>query len=473
VVRPPAADVQLSASGPASRIGGGQWTGPNANPAIPFRFRYEAFDIRELPSGVGPDARAEPVPLNDSGPHDRQGVRIIRYGSQQFNQPVAQAKYGLALVESYRVSGNREYLDRAKKQARRLVGRRVVRGHAWFYPYDYELNVHSPSEKYVPPWFSMMAQGEALGLFSRLAQVTGDAEWRVAADATFAAFFLPPVARRPWGIYTVDGLLWLEEYPNPREVSGDRTYNGHIFSALGLWRYWVLTRNENAKLLLQGAFTTARDAHTKIRDPGWTSKYCIRHHPDAGPFYHGVHTIQHAHLYAITGDPVFAQIADNLYADFPLQEGPGLVAVAAGKHTVYRLDRNRRITGSRTVTLSRPSTVRTTDRIRITNLAGIWHRLDAGPLAGYHVRESDRAVRVGVHAILRYGVQRPGVVATAPVTAQAVDGTGKATPVTTSYRAGDRLAVSARGTLNGVPHVQLAPGEPVAGWIPAGVVTLA
>ena len=60
---------------------------------------------------------------------------------------------------------------------------------------------------------------------------------RGAADLTFNTFLVRPAAGRPWGTYVVDGLLWLEEYPNPTELRGDRTYNGHTFSAYGLWDF--------------------------------------------------------------------------------------------------------------------------------------------------------------------------------------------------------------------------------------------
>jgi len=42
------------------------------------------------------------------------------------------------------------------------------------------------------PWYSGMAQGLAISLFSRLSVVTGEARWRQAATATFDSLLIPP-----------------------------------------------------------------------------------------------------------------------------------------------------------------------------------------------------------------------------------------------------------------------------------------
>lgn len=458
-------------SRPPSRPGAGRWAGPETYPGIPYRFRYDDFEIRRLPAGSRPNDLDAPVSLVDDRPHDSHGVRMYPVHGELHDHPVAQAQYGLLLVDSYRLTGRVEYLSRARRQAQRLVDRRVAHRGGWFYPYDYEHRMHLRYETLAAGWFSMMAQGQALSLFSRLAQVTGDAEWHAAAKATFASFLVPPVGGRPWGVYVVDGLLWLEEYANPRRVTGDRTYNGHNFSAYGLWDYWMLTRDEKAKLLLLGALTTSRDVYAQVRDPGWRSRYCLSHGTDA-VFYHNVHVGQFIQLHALTADPFFARLADLYYADFPPYEGHGTVLLAKGSHTGHRFDENGRVTASRTISLPRPGSAPAVGRVKIAGSTGMWYELGAGKLAGYHVRESGRAFQTGRYANIDYRLPQAGVVARTPVKAYTVDSAGRMTAVPTDYQVGDLTAIGARAMLNGAEHLRLASGEHAGEWVDATAIDL-
>ncbi|MFD2765942.1 D-glucuronyl C5-epimerase family protein [Micromonospora eburnea] len=436
-----------------------------ATAALPFQFRYRDLEIRELPVELRPYALTAPLPLGDTGTHDAQGVRMVFTGGRQHEHPVGQAQYGLALLESHRLTGTAEYLNRAIKQAQRLVDRRVLREDAWFYPYEYNYRVHAAYQVHKAPWYSMMSQGQALSLFSRLHQVTNDPAWRAAADATFASFRLPPVARKPWGVHVEDGLLWLDEYPNPRTLQGDRTYNGHTFSAYGLWDYWVLTRNPYAKLLLQGALTTTRDAYSMIRNPGARSKYCLHHAKDSNK-YHFTHSVQHLQLHAITGDEQFARIADVFYSDFPPHGVHGEVRLTAGTHTGYRFSSTGELLDSRTLTLARAGSAPFAERQKIPNQSGFWYLISGGSLSGYHVAET-RGVRyvVGVKAAMTYLVPRTATVVSPSLTAYETGPDGAMTSVVAGHGAGERVSYDRRAVVNGVEHLRLASGPYAGRWV--------
>ena len=83
------------------------------------------------------------------------------------------------------------------------------------------------------PYYSALAEGRVLLLFSRLALLTGAQEWRDAADHTFAAFLRP--GPRDDGLYVVDvdaaGYYWLQEWPW-KGMQPDCTLNGHNSSSL-------------------------------------------------------------------------------------------------------------------------------------------------------------------------------------------------------------------------------------------------
>ena len=108
------------------------------------------------------------MPLVDDGVHDAQGVRMFLIGTTQFNHPVAQAQYGLANLSSYALTNNATFLNRAIAQANRLLSLKVASRGAWFFPYPFNFALHGiAADTMVAPWYSGMAQGQALSLFVR------------------------------------------------------------------------------------------------------------------------------------------------------------------------------------------------------------------------------------------------------------------------------------------------------------------
>lgn len=432
---------------------------------IPHSFRYDDFPVRDLRDGVRPYFLGGPLRLPDPGIHDSAGVRMAYIGGRLVDHPVAQAQYGINLLESFRVTGVQEYLGLAERQAQRLVARRVAYGGGWFYPYPWRYALHRYGDIYDPPWYSMMAQGQALTLFTRLHRVTRKAAWRTAADMTFNTYLVRPAAGRPWGTYVIDGLLWLEEYPNPSRVLGDRTYNGHTFSAFGLWDYWVLTQNQKALALLRGALTTTRDAALQIRRRHWRSSYCLRHGRDAGS-YHGAHVGQLVQVHAITGDTIFARLAELYCTDYPIGAGAGTVIFAAGTYTGYRFDARGAIVARKTMTLTKRSNAPAAARGKVLNQAGIWYSISAGTLAGYQVRElPGRCYILGMCGHYRYRAPRPVRVAAAGVRAYALSSSGSLSSVVTTYPAGARVDVDARAVLNGAEYLRVVTEPYVGRWI--------
>ncbi|MFI7070645.1 D-glucuronyl C5-epimerase family protein [Micromonospora sediminicola] len=448
--------ASLAAAGAAATLSGDS----------PLRFRYDPFEIRDLPQGQRPYYSGVRLPIVDSGTHDEHGARMSMLGGKLYDHPVGQAQYGINLLETYRVTGEQVFLDRAMTQAQRLIDRRVVHQGGWFYPYRFRHAMHRETDVYETPWYSMMAQGQALSLFVRLAQVVGErTPWREAADATFASYRVPPVAGEPWGMYVKDELLWLEEYAHPKRVRGDRTYNGHIFSAFGLWDYWTMSRDAKAKQILQGAITTARDVHHLVRTRQWRSRYCLTHRKDAG-MYHSTHIIQHAVLHAITGDPAFAGIMDLFYSDHPTRGVSGTVVLAAGDHEGYRFDASGTVLDRKRVTLTRPAEAASAERHKVLRQTGIWYDLTEGALSGYLVREiPGRSYQRGRAAPIGYRIPRPAVVVAAPGRAYSVDEAGRVTSVAADLAVGDTVTVDLRAALDGVQHYRLASGAHAGQWV--------
>ena len=448
---------------------------PAASPVAAAAFLVGHYPLRLTSPDQSIYAVSSPLPLVDPGPHDASGVRMFVVNGVQHDHPVAQAQYGLWLLDSYRLTGDPAYLDRAVAQAQRIIARRVVSGSAWFFPYDYDFALHQDATKGLQraPWFSAMAQGQALSLFVHLLQVTGDPSYRAAADATFLSFLARPSATRPW-VAHVDAArnLWLDEFPHFPATGSDFTLNGHLFASFGLYDYVVLTGDPRARLLWDGAVHTASVVvPAGIRNPGWISNYCLAHgHPSAG--YHAVHIKQLLRLHVITGSPVFADLADLLSDDYPTPAESGTLIVTRGVRTSYAFSARGVIGPGVTRTLTVTMLVPFDRRQRMPG-RGIFYRVASGAFAGRWLAEQPRiAVARTPVGVERYLLARRFVLPAGTVVGLAIRVGGSASSVRTTLRTPTRYVVDARGWVRGIASVHLRGGALDGAWVPvtAGVL---
>ncbi|MCD2444059.1 cell wall-binding repeat-containing protein [Agromyces sp. SYSU K20354] len=252
---------------------------------------------------------------------DSTGLRIYlrRDTGTRGDHPVAYAQYGIAALARYQETGDPKWLTRAIRHADRLTQIRVERAGAWWYPYNWPWTYYTRTMK--APWYSAMAQGQALSLFTRLAEETGQAKWVTAADKTWATFKQPYSARSPWSSLVIDRHLYFEEYAGNQPPL--LVLNGQIFALFGLYDYWRYTGNAEVARYFDGGATAVVDRMMPlVRVPGGTSYYCVQAEYCQSPLwqnaaYHGIHSWQLDTLARITGDTRFTTWAADLRADRP------------------------------------------------------------------------------------------------------------------------------------------------------------
>ncbi|MBC7077868.1 MAG: hypothetical protein H5T92_06140, partial [Synergistales bacterium] len=188
---------------------------------------------------------------------------------------------------------------------------------ATFIPYPFDFPVHG-RDPLDAPWYSGMAQGQALSAFVRLFEVTGNQTYKNFADRLFLSLTQHKSSddpNIPWvTIVDKNGFLWFEEYAKGNY--GDYTYNGHMYAVMGLYDYHRLTEDPVALKLYQGGMTTIRRYAEEIRNPGDVSSYCLVHPDVKSKSYHEVH-IRELRLFSrMTGDPTFDQIAALFRQDY-------------------------------------------------------------------------------------------------------------------------------------------------------------
>lgn len=451
----------------------GSVSGSVAWHGLPFRFTREGYGARELSGTQRPFRTGKVTPRVDRGIHDSHGVRMVVIAGRQYDHPNFQANYGLENLESYELTGDRFYLDRALAQARRLRDRRVVSGGAWFHPYDFDFTLHRNSaEKMRGPWYSGLAQGKVLAFFSELARVTGKARWRKAADCTFDSFLQPSDARAPW-VTLVDRnrLLWLVEYPYGTPEQADRVFNGHLSAVFGLWDYYQLTRDRRALTMYDGAVTTIHRYRASLRVRGGSSIYCLTHHSVASSGYHRMHSRQLVQLSLMTRRSEFAHLAEAMVGDspYPILGRPRVVDLAAGRHVGYRYDAaTGRVTGTRTVTLKQATTATTVRRMRLRG-RGIYYRMGTGsPLVGMWLPEQAGLSMIrGVMSPVDFRTDRRAeLVAGRTYTGLKYDGTGNRTAtVEVTARTNAAVTYDAAAWIRGVPHLRISSGRLGGYWV--------
>ncbi len=443
--------------------------------ALPYRnfLRYD-FELRDTPPQLQPYALATPPPV-PYGVVDATGVRMVKLGTTLWNHPVAQAQYGMAMLEGYRLTGDHRYWRTAVLQATRILGRARAYGGALFHPYDFAVQPHRTAVR-TPPWYSAMAQGQVLDFFTRMHKLTGDLGYKAEADGTFRAFLVPQVAGKPWVAWVYKGLLWLDEYPRTDIALGDRTYNGSMFSAFGLYQYFLLTGDERAKQLVQGMFSTARAVAQQVRTPGWRSVYCLQDRADSS-HYHVTHSAQHLLIAILTGDPSFQASADNFQADYPQPAVGGTVVFAPGFHAGYAFNANGGVTASRSITVKAGSMTSAPcdTRTRIINRPDqLWYRISVGSLAGYYVPEVPgfSYLRASVLPV-QYLPYRTGALTQDVATAVQPPPTPTAPLPTRSVDLpkGTTVTVDQRLTVNAVPYLRMVGGADSGWWVPAAAVS--
>lgn len=454
----------------------------------------------DLPNGMLP-WRDRPVSWDNAslteGPYhlDANGVYLYYPATGgPYDHPVGQAQFGLGCLASYRTETDPArkavFLTRARTQADRLISQHVEARGAWWYgyPFDFTHATHT-GVTYTAPWYSGMAQGEALSLLVQLSQVAdvpcADREaYQAAADATFASLQLQDDAY-PWvTLVDTEGYLWLQEYPGnqPPDIS-DYTYNGQIFALLGVYDYAVATGSTAAADLYDAVATTVAAYFPRLRNPRWCSYYCDAHRIEAYT-YHQHHIDLMRQLAWQTGSPDFADFADRLVDDYPAAGVAGTVRFAAGAHTFYRFDtaasgawvaaKGDAQLGQETVTFARATSAPASMRRRIQG-RGIYYLISAGPYAGWWVGEDWQTTYLaGVYLPTVY---RPGRTLTfpggsVPVDCYQVAADGTVTDTkTVSFAAPSNAPASQRAIVNGRPMYLIAAGGLTGYWVPASSVT--
>jgi hypothetical protein len=266
------------------------------------------------------------------GTYDKAGIPMLNYHGSlglQYN-PIAIAQYGLGNYNLYLRTRDPERRQKYLTVADWLVNnleQNATGLWVWNHYFDWEYRTRLKA-----PWYSALAQGQAISLLVRVHRDSGQATYLYAAQRAFKTF-LKEVDEGGVVYVDEDGHTWFEEYIvfPPTHI-----LNGFIWASWGVYDYFLATNDERAEHLFKEAMRTL-EANLENYDVGFWSLYeqsgtWLK--MMASPFYHHLHIAQLEVLYRLTGKYIFKRYADhwNRYR----QSRPKR-AVALGYKVVFKL----------------------------------------------------------------------------------------------------------------------------------------
>jgi hypothetical protein len=246
---------------------------------------------------------------NYSGEYDDAGIPLLNYHGRigRHYNPIAIAQWGLGHYNLFRGSGDKLHQKKFLAASDWLCAHLEQNSHGvWVWNHHFNWEYRTPLKA---PWYSALAQGQGISLLVRAHRDTGTAEYLQAADRAFPSFLR---STDVGGVTCTDerGNIWFEEY-----IVSPPTHilNGFIWAAWGVYDYFLATRSATAKDLFEKTIQTLRSNLDRY-DLGFWSLYEQSRTVMpmvASAFYHRLHIVQLRIMHRLTGELVFAKVADR------------------------------------------------------------------------------------------------------------------------------------------------------------------
>lgn len=303
-----AAGAGIGGVGEEGGVGGGGGEGGSTESPI------DSATLVVLPLDQRPYTECATFKKGAEYDQDEEGMPLKLYKGNYYEHPVLLAQAGLEWLACYREGNDAWYLEHAITAGHHLIDLSHGFDGAMFFPYHFDYSVHgNKAYAMVAPWYSGMAQGQVLSLFSRLGELTSETEWAEAAAATLLSFNYVNGKAEPW-IIDIDenNSTWIEEYPIEQEK---HVLNGFMFAMFGLYDYYAWQGDAFAQKVFLQSLHTLRLNVENFRNPGAISVYCLTHRRNSNG-YHAIHIGQLQAMTRMTNDPYFASVADSFAEDY-------------------------------------------------------------------------------------------------------------------------------------------------------------
>ncbi|HNX01971.1 MAG TPA: D-glucuronyl C5-epimerase family protein [Candidatus Cloacimonadota bacterium] len=250
-----------------------------------------------------------------STPADSNGVQMFEYGGQLYYHPVQIAHRIRQAISDYKLTGDAKYLNHAIESAETLRQHAHREDNCIYFPYEFTFSFNYIT--YQKPFYSGMAQGMLLSVYTRLYYLTKNELYHAVADSILNTMDDFDNPHRTVFISTNDGLTkgpnyyWVDEYPNKFQRF---VLNGSIIGAYGLYEHWWVFGDERSKVLFSREMTTVKANVSLYRNPHNISYYDLLFKV-MDPSYHTLHIQLLKKCYYYTGDKFFSDMSDLFLYD--------------------------------------------------------------------------------------------------------------------------------------------------------------
>jgi heparosan-N-sulfate-glucuronate 5-epimerase len=265
---------------------------------------------------VNPNLKAEvlgkyPVDMSAkaeyAGEFDAEGIPLVEIDGHLSYLPVTISQYALGNYDEYANTKKPIYKERFLHSANWLVKNLVeFKAAGWGWVNDHDKGIYNLKK----PWLSALSQGQALSVLARAYQETQDRVYLEAGQKALDVFFSPSVEG---GILAHwNGRVYYEEYPSE---TPSFVLNGFIFALWGLWDFYLISQNEEAKERYETGVLTLKECLPKynLSFLNWSTYdlYPFEVSDIASIFYHKLHIQQLKAMALLTGDSTFNQQAES------------------------------------------------------------------------------------------------------------------------------------------------------------------
>jgi heparosan-N-sulfate-glucuronate 5-epimerase len=244
------------------------------------------------------------------GDYDETGIPKLNYQGDigiQYN-PIAVAQWSLGNYNLW------------KKDNCKNSYRKFIRGADWLHEnlqtnkkniYVWHHNFDwIYKENLKKPWYSGLAQGQGLSVLCRAYKTTKDNKYLESIKKVNESI-QTNISDGGVTAKDIEGNIWIEEYI----MKGNPTHilNGFIWALWGIYDYWLLTKNNDTKILFDNYIKTIKSNLHKY-DIGYWSLYELSDNKiamQASQFYHKLHIVQLKILFKMSNEIVFREISEK------------------------------------------------------------------------------------------------------------------------------------------------------------------
>jgi heparosan-N-sulfate-glucuronate 5-epimerase len=276
-----------------------------------FSFALIIFLVLLIPGVmIGEGAIIISIDKNNLPVVDYETVKGVYIG-KQYN-PITISHYSWPYYSEYVKNNNQTAKEIFLKHADWLVNNSVKKGNYSFFMYNFTW----PPYNLESPWYSAMAQAEAMVPLLNAYKITQDKVYLTTAKNLLNVLFIDISDPCKCGVTykTIGNGWWYEEYANGHE-NGPKVLNGMMFTLLNIYHYYNFTHDPDALYLFnQGILSLKNNIHNYDKNGTYSSYDRFRGNAPWG--YHEFHVCLLEDLYNITKQHLIKKYHDNWTKDY-------------------------------------------------------------------------------------------------------------------------------------------------------------